>query len=126
MVRKSRTSRISVNIPAAIPNRAAVDNFPYSRYSPFFVKNGGVFPMFNLFGSSNLCDLAEDGDLEGVKRAIAGGADVNERGLFKMAPLMAAAAKGREDVVRYLLSLPETDVDTLNAGGTTALMTAAR
>lgn len=82
--------------------------------------------MFNLFGSSKLCDLAEDGDLEGVKRAIAGGADVNERGLFKMTPLMAAAAKGREDVVRYLLSLPETDVDTLNAGGTTALMTAAR
>ncbi len=82
--------------------------------------------MFNLFGSSKLCDLAEDGDLDGVKRAIARGADVNERGLFKMTPLMAAAAKGREDVVAYLLSLPETDVDTLNAGGTTALMTAAR
>lgn len=82
--------------------------------------------MFNIFGSSKLCDLAEDGDLGGVKRAIAKGADVNERGLFKMTPLMAAAAKGREDVVQYLLSLPETDVNTLNAGGTTALMTAAR
>lgn len=82
--------------------------------------------MFNLFGSSKLCDLAEDGDLEGVKRAIAKGTDVNERGMLKMTPLMAAAAKGWEDVVAYLLSLPDTDVDTLNAGGTTALMTAAR
>ncbi len=82
--------------------------------------------MFNIFGSSRLCDLAEDGDLEGVKRAIAAGKDVNERGMLKMTPLMAAASKGHEDVVSYLLSLPETDVDTLNAGGTTALMTAAR
>lgn len=82
--------------------------------------------MFNLFGSSKLCDMAEDGDLEGVKRAVERGADVNARGLFKMTPLMAAAAKGHEEIVKYLLSRPETDVDTLNAGGTTALMTAAR
>lgn len=82
--------------------------------------------MFNLFGSTRLNDAADEGDLDGVKRELARGASVNERGMMKTTPLMNAAVKGHTHVVRFLLSVPEIDVNTLNAGGTTALMGACR
>ncbi|TVQ84006.1 MAG: ankyrin repeat domain-containing protein [Micavibrio sp.] len=81
--------------------------------------------MFSLF-NSKLCDMAYDGDLKGVRHAVENGTDANERGLFRVTPLIAAAANGCDDVVKYLLSRPETNVNTMNADSTTALMAAAR
>ena len=57
---------------------------------------------------------------------LAAGADVNARGMFKVTPLMTAAQHGRDDIAAYLLSLPQTDINALNDGGTTALHIAIR
>lgn len=82
--------------------------------------------MFGAFKSTRLNDAAEAGDLDAVKRELARGADVNERGMLKTTPLMNAAVKGHAHVVRFLLGVEGVDVNTLNAGGTTALMGACR
>jgi|GEM_PF-4890419 len=82
--------------------------------------------MFGAFKSTPLNDAAEAGNLDAVKRALARGADVNERGMLKTTPLMNAAAKGHAHVVRFLLTVEGIDINTLNAGGTNALMTACR
>jgi len=82
--------------------------------------------VLNFLKSTRLNDAADAGDLEGVKRELARGASVNERGMMKTTPLMNAAAKGRTQVVQHLLSFADTDVNTLNAGGTNALMAACR
>ncbi len=79
-----------------------------------------------MFFSTKLIDAAEEGRLEDVQKHLAQGADINERGMLKMTALMAAAAKGHEDIVSFLLQQPNIEVDILNAGGTTALMAAAR
>lgn len=81
--------------------------------------------MFGLFSENKLVDVAEAGDLDTVKAEIARGVDVNSLGMFKATALMMASANGHLDVVDFLLQQKETDVDAVNAGGTTALMNVA-
>ena len=72
----------------------------------------------------SLRDAASAGDLEGVRAALAAGADVNERGEFGDTALNLAAEHGHAAVVNALVS---TDADISNRGGAdkTPLMNAA-
>jgi ankyrin repeat protein len=79
-----------------------------------------------LFNIPPLVEAAEEGNLPLVRYLVENGADVNVRGMLNTTPLMVAAQYGRNDVAAYLLSLPQTDINALNDGGTTALQIAIR
>ena len=54
--------------------------------------------------AAEMCDAAENGDLETLKRLLEAGHDVNQRdGVWKRTPLMWAAVKGHTVCVGYLL-----------------------
>jgi len=68
---------------------------------------------------------AARGDLEGVKRAIELGADVNGQSLAGHTALIVAAAQGQTATVQYLLTRG-ADVNIPGVKGSTALIAAAR
>jgi ankyrin repeat protein len=65
---------------------------------------------------------AESGDLEGVRKLIGLGADVNAELMFDSTPLYFAATNGHIEVVRYLVESCGVDVDSADMHGGTALM----
>lgn len=79
-----------------------------------------------LFNIPPIIEAAEEGNLPLVKKLIENGVDANARGMLNVTPLMSAAQHGHLPVVEYLLSLPETKVNAVNDGGTTALHIAIR
>ncbi len=76
-------------------------------------------------GKTNVVKAAKKGDLAGVDRAIAEGADANSRTLTRMTPLMFAAERGHRDLVRRLLAA-KADPSTVDMGGMTPVTHAAR
>ena len=69
--------------------------------------------------------LCLDGDLEGVKAALARGQDVNGREKFKTTGLMSAIVGEHDSVVQLLLSQPSLDINSSDSYGDTALHCAA-
>jgi ankyrin repeat protein len=65
-----------------------------------------------------VCDAIHNNDIEYVKECIARGADINNA----RHPLFYAAEYGREEIVKYILSLPNfTSIDTQDYNGYSAL-----
>ena len=62
----------------------------------------------------------ERGDIEGVKRHLADGADVNAKNDFGSTPLIAAALKGHKEIAELLIS-EGADVNAKNDRGQTPL-----
>ena len=65
------------------------------------------------------------GDLDGLKSALAAGADVNARDSSGQMPLMQTANKGYVLTVKQILAAPKVDIDARAADGATALFIAA-
>ncbi len=55
--------------------------------------------------NSKLLDAAEKGDIEGVKTALAKGADVNAKDCFGKTALKLVKDRGHKDIVNYLRSV---------------------
>lgn len=71
--------------------------------------------------SFNLIKSAEDGDLSGVKAALAAGEDINTREEGTgITALHAASARRRIEVVRFLLSCEGIDATAIDRFGETA------
>ena len=82
-------------------------------------------PVSGRQTAANLHDAVLAGDLDGLKSALAAGADVNARGGSGLTPLMQAANKGYVLMVEPILAAPKVDIDAQAADGTTALFIAA-
>ena len=65
--------------------------------------------------------LCDDGDLEGVRAAIARGEDVNGVDDQNVTGLMWAVGRGHYSVVEVLLQQPSLDMNSINDHGTTAV-----
>ena len=72
--------------------------------------------------SPALCNAAENGDLEEVKRLIADRADVNSTNQDGCTALILASKKFHEDIVKYLSQIPGIDANKKNKHGWTALL----
>ncbi len=72
-----------------------------------------------------LLSYVKEKDIEGVRRAIKAGANVNQQNDAGETALMFAALKGHLEIVRELLKVPEIEVNKKNRDGNTALMFAA-
>uniref|UniRef100_A0A7S0H7B6 Uncharacterized protein n=1 Tax=Amorphochlora amoebiformis TaxID=1561963 RepID=A0A7S0H7B6_9EUKA len=65
--------------------------------------------------SPSLTSLAEQGDIEGVKRVLSEGkAEVNAKDSDGWPPLVAAARDGKIEVVKCLIQEAEAEVDVRN------------
>ena len=82
------------------------------------------FPMSGTDWNEKLLAAAETGDLEGVREALAAGADVNARDKWGRTPLHQATRWGRVDVVRLLLDAG-AEADARTRWGDTPLHRAA-
>eukprot|EP00301_Raphidiophrys_heterophryoidea_P023183 c7136_g1_i1.p1 GENE.c7136_g1_i1~~c7136_g1_i1.p1 ORF type:complete len:202 (-),score=46.91 c7136_g1_i1:12-617(-) len=71
-----------------------------------------------------LRELAMSSDVEGMRRSIAAGADVNKPLQKNRTVLMSAALKGQDEAVRFLVEVG-AEVNSTNSDGETALMLAA-
>jgi ankyrin repeat protein len=78
-------------------------------------------------GVTALSTTIDDNEVEGAKLLVAHGADVNQRipGRGNSTALILAVANGYTDMVTYLLSLPNIELDAVVDDGRTALMLAA-
>ena len=56
------------------------------------------------FQTKRLFSFIDSGNIEGIKKTLAAGADVNARGHGGDTPLLCAAFDGRVDIVRLLLA----------------------
>ena len=75
--------------------------------------------------TANLHEAILAGDLDGLKSALAAGADVNARDSSGLTPLMQAANKGYVLMVEPILNAPKLDIDARAADGATTLFIAA-
>ena len=76
-------------------------------------------------GRKSFFNICEKGTLKEVRRALANGADVNERGMFKKTCLMLAVSDAKEPLVSLLLQQPGIQVNVKDIIGWTALHYAA-
>ena len=74
---------------------------------------------------SRLHEAVSARDIDGLKSALAAGADVNARGGSGLTPLMQAANNGYVLMVEQILTAPKVDIDARAADGATALFIAA-
>ncbi len=97
------------------------------KFAKPFICLGLVFLIFLLpvlafaNADSTLIKKAEQGDFEGVKAAIAAGADVNARDFLFNTPVLLIAAERSTKVARYLIE-NGADVNVKGEHGVTALM----
>ncbi len=75
--------------------------------------------------NKELIRAAVRGDMDSLKAALAGGADINTKDAEGWTPLMRAAWNGKTAIVLALLS-NNADVKTINKGGETALLKAGQ
>ena len=75
--------------------------------------------------TEKLFNAVKTKDLEALKQAIAGGADVNAKNADGYTALLIAAEEGLLDIVRALLEVPGIGIDLHDVEGVTALMFAA-
>ena len=76
-------------------------------------------------GRKSFFDICENGTLKEVRRALANGADVNERGIIRKTILMEAVRDNNEPLVSLLLQQPGIQVNAEDDLGRTALHHAA-
>ena len=74
---------------------------------------------------ANLHEAVLAGDIDGLKSALAAGADMNARDNSGLTPLMQAANNGYVLMVKQILAAPKVDIDARAADGATALFIAA-
>lgn len=79
----------------------------------------------HFFGYTPLILRACAGNLDGVKKEVAAGADVNWKMEWGLTALMWAADKGNTQIAEVLIN-HGADINTQNEDGMTALMLAAR
>ncbi len=73
------------------------------------------------WGTDDLIQLAEEGDLAAIKQAISTGADIVKTGPAGILPLHAAARHGKSEVVQFLLEAG-TPIDARDEDGWTPLL----
>jgi multidrug efflux pump subunit AcrA (membrane-fusion protein) len=84
---------------------------------------GGLF--LNL-GVGGVFEVTKTGDLEQLKKMVEANPEcVNQRDLLGDSPLHAAVARGNKDIVAYMLSYYQTNMNVKNIQGETPLHTAA-
>ena len=76
-------------------------------------------------GRKSFFNICENGTLKEVRRALANGADVNERGIIRKTILMEAVRDNNEPLVSLLLQQPGIQVNAEDHRGWTALHYAA-
>ena len=76
-------------------------------------------------GDKTFVNICKEATLKKVRKALANGADVNERGKFKRTSLMEAVFNANEPLVSLLLQQPGIQVNAIGNFGETALHYAA-
>ena len=76
-------------------------------------------------GEQRFYNICKRGTLEEVRKALANGADVNERGIIEKTILMEAVRDNNEPLVSLLLQQPGIQVNFMDDEGRTALHHAA-
>jgi ankyrin repeat protein len=82
--------------------------------------------MFINLGVGGVFEVTKTGDLDQLKKMVEANPDcLNQRDLLGDSPLHAAVARGNKEVVAYLLSYYQTNINVKNIQGETPLHTAA-